>query len=393
MQCGGVAAAGRRALEVALLGVLPVLAITVLLIGAAHARPAFDFHGVVWQAGRDVLDGRSPYPPATREALAIGNRFLYPAPLALLSVPFALLPFAVAAALFTAILICAMALALWLFDVRDWRCYGAAFLALPVEHDLRLGALTPLLLLAVAAAWRWRDRTGPAAAAVGAAVVAKLFLWPVLVWLVLTGRRRTAVLAVAGGLAACFVGWAVISFAGLGGYPHLLAVVSDIEQGSGYSPIAAGLALGLGPGAARLACLVAGLVVLVLAARAGDERRTLGLAVLAGLILSPVVWLHYFVLLFAPIALLRPRFSAAWLLPSLLWLSPAEGSDGNPWRLAVGVLALVLAVAVAGGLGRRARSLGWRDGERGPALPATDAHGRPQRHPRLVLGRGRVPGP
>ena len=375
-----MAAAGRRALEVGVLGVLPIVATTLLLIGAAHAQPAFDFHGVVWQAGRDVLDGRSPYPPATRDALAVGNRFLYPAPLALLSVPFALLPFALAAALFTAILVGALVMALWLFDVRDWRCYGAAFLALPVEHDLRLGALTPLLLLAVAAAWRWRDRTGPAAAAVAAAVVAKLFLWPVLLWLVVTGRRRTAALAVAGGLVACLAGWAVIGFAGLREYPHLLAVVSDIEQGSGYSTVAAGLALGLGSGAARLVCLATGAGVLALAWRAGDERRTLGLAVLAGLILSPVVWLHYFVLLFAPIALLRPRFSAAWLLPSLLWLSPAEGSDGSPARLAVGLMALLLTVAVAG-------SLGWRDGERGRALPPTDPHGRPQRHARLVLGR------
>jgi hypothetical protein len=391
MRRAGMAAAGRRALEIALLGVLPVLATIVLLIGAAHARPAFDFHGVVWQAGRDVLHGRSPYPPATRDALAIGNRFLYPAPLALLSVPFGLLPFAVAAAIFTAILVGATALALWLFDVRDWRCYGATLLSLPVEHDLRLGALTPLLLLAVAAAWRWRDRTGPAAAAVGAAVVAKLFLWPVLVWLVLTGRRRTAALAVAGGLVACLVGWAVIDFAGLRGYPHLLAVVSDIEQGSGYAPVAAGLALGLSSGASRLVSVAAGLGILVLAARADDERRTLGLAVLAALILSPVVWLHYFVLLFAPIALLRPRFSAVWLVPSLLWLSPAEGSDGNPWRLAVGLLALVLAVVVAGGADRP-RSLRWRDGERGRALPATNPHGRPQRDARLVLGRRRVPG-
>jgi hypothetical protein len=353
MDADRTVAAGRRALEVVVLGVLPLLATTALLAGAAHARPAFDFHGVVWQAGRDVLDGHSPYPPATREALAVGNRFLYPAPLALLSVPFALLPFAVSAALFTALLAGALAAALWLFDVRDWRCYGASLLALPVEHDLRLGALSPLLLLAVAAAWRWRDRAGPAAAAVAAAVVAKLFLWPVLLWLVVTGRRRTALLAVAGGLGACLAGWAVIGFAGLRGYPHLLAVVSDIEQGSGYSPVAAGLALGLGPGAARLACLAAGLGVLVLAVRSGDERRTLGLAVVAGLVLSPVLWLHYFVLLLAPIALIRPRFSALWLLPSLLWLSPAEGTDGNPWRLAVGLLALLLAVVVAAGPGRR----------------------------------------
>ena len=72
--------------------------------------------------------------------------------------PLGLLPFPLAAALMTVVLLAAVAGTLWLLDVRDWRCYGAAYLAIPVLHDVRLGALTPLLALGVALAWRWRDR-------------------------------------------------------------------------------------------------------------------------------------------------------------------------------------------------------------------------------------------
>jgi hypothetical protein len=41
---------------------------------------------------------------------------------------------------------------------------------------------------------------------------------------------------------------------------------------------------------------------------------------------SPIVWLHYLVLLLVPLAIARPRFSAVWLLPLLLWLTPLNGN-------------------------------------------------------------------
>ena len=45
----------------------------------------------------------------------------------------------------------------------------------------------------------------------------------------------------------------------------------------------------------------------------------------ATLALSPIVWLHYLVVLLVPMAIARPRFSLLWLLPVVLWVSPRPG--------------------------------------------------------------------
>ena len=67
------------------------------------------------------------------------------------------------------------------------------------------------------------------------------------------------------------------------------------------------------------------LVLCFLYARGGDEVRSFTCAVAATLALSPIVWLHYLVVLLVPLAIARPRFSLLWLLPALLWVSPKPG--------------------------------------------------------------------
>ena len=69
------------------------------------------------------------------------------------------------------------------------------------------------------------------------------------------------------------------------------------------------------------------------------RRRSLGLAIAAALVLSPIVWRHFFTLLLVPLALSRPRFDVAWLIPIGLWVG--DGTlNGAPWQTAC-VLALV----------------------------------------------------
>jgi len=50
------------------------------------------------------------------------------------------------------------------------------------------------------------------------------------------------------------------------------------------------------------------------------------------LVLTPVAWLHYYVLLAVPLALSRPEFSAIWLLPIVLWVCPRYDSGGDLQR-------------------------------------------------------------
>jgi len=55
-------------------------------------------------------------------------------------------------------------------------------------------------------------------------------------------------------------------------------------------------------------------------------------ALAVGLLLSPVMWQHYLVLLFVPLAVTgRARDPFVWLLVALLWLSPVE-SPPTAWQ-------------------------------------------------------------
>jgi alpha-1,2-mannosyltransferase len=346
----GSFAALRRTAEFGVFAVAPALLALAIIGGAIGNRYAFDFHGSLWQAARDVLDGRNPYPPPTAAGVAPGDRFVYPPPVALLLIPLGALPFALAAGIVTVALLAAVAATLALLGVRDWRCYGAAYLSIAVLHDVRLGALTPLLALGLALVWRWREQTR-AAVPLALIVVAKLFLWPLGVWLVATGRTRVALRGALLAIVASALGWAVIGLAGLADYPKLLQVLASEEQSRGYSLVAGGMALGLGPAIARAVAVGIGAVLLAFCwreGRRGLDERSLALALAGALALSPIVWLHYFVLLLVPIALAKRTFGAIWLIPALFWLIPYEENFEEHWRIAIGIGLAALALVAAG---------------------------------------------
>lgn len=301
--------------------------------------------GIFRSAAAAILHGRSPYPAATPHAVAHFDKFVYPPGTALLFAPSVGLPALVGqVAMLVLGVVCVFA-ALRLFDVRDWRCYGIAAVSAPAVNSLALGAVTSLMLVGVAAAWRFRDRPGAAGLLVALTAVGKLFLWPLGLWLLATRRIRASMVAVS--VAAVFIvaGWAVIGFAGMRSYPHLLRVLSRVEEGTSYSPAAL---LHLSAGAAGVLTVVLGALLVgavALAARGADgDRRALAIAVVGSLFVTPIVWLHYFLLLLVPIALYRPRLSPLWFAPLLLWLTPSTHSHGVTWHIA---LALSVATIVA----------------------------------------------
>ena len=306
--------------------------------------------GIFRVAARAVLDGHSPYPAATVAGVAHFDKFVYPPVTAFLFAPLAELPIALAQAAMLALGVVCIFAALRLLDVRDWRCYGIAAVSAPAVNTLALGAVTSFLLLGVAAAWRFRNRPGLSGALVAVTAVVKLFLWPLGLWLLATRRLRATLTASAAGLVLLVAGWAAIGFAGMRSYPHLLRVLSQVEERTSYSPVAllnlSGTAAGL------LTVALAGLLVaaVVLSARGTDgDRRALAVAVIGSLVVTPIVWLHYFLLLLVPIALYRPRLSPLWFAPALLWLTPSTHSHGVTWHivLALAVTALVAVRTVA----------------------------------------------
>ena len=300
-----------------------------------NERGFFDFKGGLYNAGVSILHGANPYRAAylAHQAaimhaggIAIGETTkhtfsvpLYPAFANLAVIPLSALPFAWAALIYTLLSVGAMWLALRLLGVRDWRCHAMWLISWPFLFAAILGAIGPLLVLGVAMAWRWRARLWPPALAVATVVALKIFPWTLGVWLLMTRRFKTLALSVASGLVLTFGAWALIGFHGLAQYPEMLSNATYIQEGRADSIATVLLVLGLGPTLAQGLAILAGIAVLGLAwrmtRRPDGDRRAFGLAIIASLIATPIVWDHYMVLLFVPIALLSPRFSRLWLVP------------------------------------------------------------------------------
>lgn len=333
------------------------------------ARPG-DFGYVFLPAANDVLAGRDPYMDPDEFEGPPQAPYAYPPVLALVVTPLTALPetahgIFVPGVLFSLLLVAATIAGLYLLGVRDWRCYPIALLAPVTLEGFEYGAIGPVLLLLIALAWRYRDRVPIAASAIGGAVVLKLFLWPLLVWLALTRRVRTAVAAGATALALGLVSWGVILFRGIGDYPRLLEKLVDVEAENSYSVFAILRTIGLPEVVAQLLVLAAGAVLLALAWRAAraiglDERerdrRSLTWALAAALVMTPILWLHYLVLLFVPIALARPRLSALWFAPLALtvfealdWYRGWPTGDGESLASVAALMVIVFAASLGRG--------------------------------------------
>ena len=74
-----------------------------------------------------------------------------------------------------------------------------------------------------------------------------------------------------------------------------------------------------------------------MARREDGDRRAFSMAVIASIAISPIVWLHYFTLLVAPLALARPRLAWPWALLWAFWLIPAQGNEDHLWRILLAV--------------------------------------------------------
>jgi alpha-1,2-mannosyltransferase len=345
----GLRLAGERVAAPLLLGVVPAVLATLVLISAARRGIlGVDLHYGPWQAAQDVWAGRDPYAGATAGSLLRGVSFVYPPLAALLALPLAPLSAGLAGAVAAAGLMAAAAATLLVLGVRDWRCYGALFGSYAVLGAVQTGNLTLVVGLGAALAWRWRDRPWPAALALAVPLALKLFAWPLLAFFVVTRRTGTAVRALAVAVALDLAAWAVIGFAGLGGFPHRLSVLERLQAPRGYGVMALAPHLGAGPALGRALSLVAGAALLggaaAVARRADGERRAFVLAVAATLVLSPIVWLHYLALLAVPLAVSHRRLHWTWLVP-MLWLAFPEHGGQHPLLLAAVTLSVTVLVA------------------------------------------------
>lgn len=317
-----------RAARDVFLIVLPVclLAATVGL-AAADGNIAIDFRTVSPEI-RGLAHGTNPY---QLDGLADGGHFLWTVTAGWLLAPLAWLPYGWT--LMVAFEAAGILAALRLMRVSDWRCYAVAMAWPATVNSVQTANLSVPLLLLIAAAWRDRRRAG---VWLGVGVAGKLFVWPLLVWM--AARRQWTQLAVSAAVCAVTAA-ATLAYLPPSAFLRFERAVNDTFAPDAISFPAALHDLGVPLGIGSAVTLVA------VAPMIWFGRRDLGWLTVAALLVSPVVWLHYFVLVAVPLALWRAPLWV-WMLPFGLAVAPGM-SNGDPWqtRAALAVFAATVAAA------------------------------------------------
>jgi hypothetical protein len=307
-----------------------------------------DFLRGTWYAGHAVLRGQSPYPaPATGVALrGEHSMFMTPPVLALIGVPFSLLPFGIAITAFNILCAGAVAVSLRLLGVADKRLYLLALCSFPVVISLADGQPDGVFTLAAACAWQWRNDRWRGAVAAGALIAAKLLAWPLVLWLLITRRYRQAAVSAGSAALMLIASWACIGFKGMTSYLRLLSADAQTYEYRSHSLVAGFMQLGFSAHVAVvLMFITAGAVAAaVVWCSRGSDAGWFTAAVAAGVLSSPIVWEHYLVCFVVCVAATRrPRDPLSWLLITALWIYPHE----NSWNLWEAWLVPVFVCAIA----------------------------------------------
>ena len=329
----GSQSANKRAAEQILLGLLPILSIpAVLILSHPLHNFAVDFHSWYWPSGRRVLHGLSPYTLPPWRALN------YPAPAALLFVPFALVPHAIADVVFFSLVLACLPASLWLLGVRDWRILGVVMLWQPVIIGYETANVSLLLLLGLAACWRWREVPAIAGTVLALLIAVKIFPVLVAVWLLATRRLRALAWTAGVTVALSLLSWWIVGVDQIARYLHVLGAVRSYDEHRGYSLISFALHLGAGEAVAYGIGLGAAAAAIAAALTVRGERRdrvVLSACLAACLLASPLVESHYLALMAIPLALARPTLRPIWTLPIVLLLTPADFP--GVWEQALGL--------------------------------------------------------
>lgn len=362
-----IAAAAPAPYRPAAVGVACVAAVVVLVRWVLQ-HDEFDLH-IFLAAGRAVADGRLPY-PTTAAQLARNSAFVYPLAAAWAFVPLSRLSVSDAELAYTVLSAAAIAAGMWLLQVRRARDAVPVMLSAFALRSITLGTVEPILFLLLALVWRYRGSPGRCGVALGAAIMLKPVVAPVLLFLVLT--RRTAAAGIT--LATCALLWAAATGwrYSVGSYVSLLHRLSKIETDHSLSTTALLHSHDVSASAATAILVVAAAAlvaaVAVAARRAGPaELDTAAYAVTVGVsvLISPIVWSHYDLLLVAPLCVLRDRtrwlwaaFAASWFVtPDRRWVvSPSHYLSWPPDSAEIWLAQIVLAAVIVLGLAPVIRS-------------------------------------
>ena len=326
MSSAGLGRTLRTLRDPLLLFAVPVVfALLLAFVGYGNSWPiGFDFRGTLWEPARALLDGIPIYPEPTREAI-----WWEPGGLPAFRLPAGGTARAPSGgsrvARVGARARCRRRPRLWLLDVRDWRCYPVALrvgsrprgrlLGEPLAADPRAGRARVAVSRPGVDRWACRRR----------------------------GSRGEAVRLAADRLAPADK---TVSCGSVGGRLRRRSRarrlgddrIRGLPRLPGPAPAAPARVRGAKPlarhrrrwarGLSRVAVAVAaavGAALLVVAAwvarRPDGDRRVFSVVVVASVVATPIVWLHYLALLFVPIAIRWPRLAAAWFFGFVVLLA------------------------------------------------------------------------
>lgn len=348
----------RAAYAVALIGAVAI--VYVVLLGYARTgNLGFDYKAYDLAVDH-LLAGQTMYDPTATETGSFGL-FFYPPPFAVMVIPFALLPTDIGVWAWTAFLVAATLVAIWLMPVSSRVRFVVLLLAAlswPLVYAISLGQVGPLILLTFAAGWRWM--ASPARLGLSIAIGGAIKIQPAILvgWAVLTGRLRAAVIAVVAGLALAAVATLI---AGPSSWFEEASLLGRVSK-----PVLTPHAFGVGrllfeagvPESAAMLAHLANLALVALVTLAATLRATpvasYMAVVIASQFVSPVLWDHYALVLLLPVAWLldRGRWWAAviplltptpfilfqvqttgWLYPIAFWVA-LLGVTWVGWRKA-----------------------------------------------------------
>jgi hypothetical protein len=327
-----------------LLGVLPALVLAVVLIDEVRRHDiAPDLHYGLYRQAKGLVDSGVPFDPIG--TLMQGQNRVYTVLTTLLATPLTLVPVGVADVLVTLLLIAAVLVTPAVVGVRDPRIYGVLLLWPPVISGIQSGNVTLFVGLLTACAWRCRKRQLAPGLLVGLTASAKVFMWPLALWLIATKRYRAAAAAATVGAASILL---ILPF---GNPIDYFRIARSNAEAMGQQAYSIYVLFGADT-TARVAWLVVAAAALIaiflpaLRSWSAVDLPSFALAIVACILCSPIVWVHYFALLLVPLAIARPRFGPLWLVPLVYWLVPF--GDPAPWQIVVslGTMCFVTAVLV-----------------------------------------------
>src|SRR6516164_757776 len=264
--------------------------------------------------GLSVLQGQPLYTVLTQPPQLLP--FTYPPAAALFAVPLALMPWPAAQLAWVPVIYVPLAVVIWLAFApllrRAGRLRAVVFAVIfaacaylfPVRDEMRFGQVDMVLLALAVTDCAARAPRWPRGALVGLATAIKLVPGVFIVYLWLSGRRRAAVTATVAALAWTLGAWLLLPGDSVTYWSSAIFQSGRLGSNSGTSNQSLrGILLreflpAQAPGALWVAVAVlvavAGFAVARRLARQGREMEGIAVTALLGVLLSPVSWIHHF---------------------------------------------------------------------------------------------------